>query len=555
MRTVDICIKNGQVLNVFKRQFEQRDLWIDDQTIVAVGTTDFAAKKIIDARDQYIVPGFIDAHVHIESSMVTPSEVGKVLLQHGVTSIVTDPHEIANVMGVKGIEYMIKDARQTPLDVYFMLPSSVPCTPFEHAGATLHAADLKPLYQYPEVHGLAEVMDYPSVLAHDPETLAKINDANQAGYHADGHAAGLSIEQLDVYRQAGIHTDHEACNVTEINNRLATGFSIFLREGTVERDITNTIQAVNESNAQSFSFCTDDKLIDDLMTEGSIDYCLKLAIQLGIRPELAYTLASYNAAMAHNLAHTGALAAGYNADLVFLSDPHRVTIENVMKNGTWVQSQTSTPVEIGFNTVRHQLKLSDLVLPLKNDFCHVIGMQPNHIVTGHLKLHVTTRDQRFVADTTHDILKMAVIERHHLLGTVGLGLVKGFALQQGAIATTIAHDSHNLVVVGTNDEAMYRAVEEVTRVGGGITVVDDQHVLATMPLAVAGLMSSKNYQDAATDLKAITSAYQQISSNREFNPFITLSFLTLPVIPSIKLTDQGLYDFDQQRFIDVSIES
>ncbi len=553
MRTVDTCIKNGQVLNVFKRQFEQHDLWLDHETIVAVGTTDFAARKIIDARDKYIVPGFIDAHVHIESSMVTPSEVGKVLLKHGVTAIVTDPHEIANVMGKAGIEYMIKDARQTPMDIFFMLPSSVPCTPFEHAGAILKAADLKPLYQYPEVHGLAEVMDYPSVLAKDPETLAKIQDANNAGYHADGHAAGLSVEQLDVYRQAGIHTDHEAGNVAEINDRLATGFSIFLREGTVERDIANTIQAVNESNAQDFSFCTDDKLIDDLMSEGSIDYCIKLAIQLGIRPELAYTMASYNAAMAHNLAHTGALASGYQADLVFLNDPHNVKIDAVMKNGQWIKEQTSHPAAIGVNTVHHQLQLQDLALPLSSDYCHVIGIQPNHIVTDHIKTHVPTENGQFQADLNNDILKMAVIERHHHLGTVGLGLVKGFELQHGAIATTIAHDSHNLVVVGTSDTAMFRAVEEVTQAGGGITVVDDEKVLATMPLAIAGLMSAKDYQSAAQDLTAITAAYQQISTNREFNPFITLSFLTLPVIPSIKLTDQGLYDFDQQRFIDLEV--
>lgn len=550
MRTVDTCIKNGQVLNVLKRQFEQRDLWIDDGTIVTVGATeDVTATTVVDAQGQYIVPGFIDAHVHIESSMVTPSEVGKVLLQHGVTAIFTDPHEIANVVGTKGIEYMINDARQTPLDVFFMLPSSVPCTPFEHAGATLKAADLKPLYRYPEVKGLAEVMDFPAVAAGEPETMAKINDAIEAGYHADGHAAGLTVEQLDVYRRAGIHTDHEAGNVDEINQRLATGFSIFLREGPVERDIANTIQAVNDGNAHNFSFCTDDKLIDDLMNEGSIDYCIKLAMQLGLRPELVYTMASYNAAIAHNLRQIGALEDGYQADLVFLNDPKQVVIDRVMKKGQWVEEKATRPLPAGTSTVHHHLAIQELKLPLASDYCHVIGIQPNHIVTDHLKINVPLKNGEFEADLDRDILKMAVIERHHDLGTVGLGMVHGFALQSGAVATTIAHDSHNLVVVGTNDEAMYRAVQEVTRVGGGITVVDDDQVLATMPLAVAGLMSAKGYQEAALDLQKITTAYQQISSNREFNPFITLSFLTLPVIPSIKLTDQGLYDFDQHRFI------
>jgi len=554
MKQVETRIQNGLVLNVFTRQFEAITLWINDGKIVATGEQpNCIANKTIDATDQYIVPGFIDAHMHIESSLVTPSEIGKVLLQHGVTGIVADPHELANVEGINGIEYMIKDSRQTPLDVYYMLPSSVPCTPFDHSGAILKAADLKPLYKYPEVHGLAEVMDYPAVAAGDPDIIAKINDSITAGYHADGHGAGLNINQLDVFRRNHIHTDHEANNIQQANDRLATGYSIFLREGTVERDLANTIDAVTPENAHNFSFCTDDKIIDDLLTEGSIDYSIKLAISLGLKPALAYVIASYNAAIAHDLSDVGALSTGYQADLVILNDLNTVDIDCVIKNGNLISDLTTTPLSPDASTVHHHLKLSDLQLPLKTDFANVIGIQPNHIVTDHLKLNVSIENGEFVSNSHDDIIKIAVIERHHNLGTVGVGLVKGFKLNEGAIATTVAHDSHNLVATGTNDQAIFRAVQAVTAVGGGIAVVDDKNTLAVMPLSIGGLMSAKNYPDALTDLKSITDAYYKISSNQDFNPFLTLSFLTLPVIPSIKITDQGLYDFDQQKFISVGI--
>ena len=554
MNQVETSIQNGQVLNVFTRQFEPTTLWINRGQIVAVGNqSGYTANTIIDATDKYIVPGFIDAHMHIESSMVSPSELGKVLLQHGVTGIVADPHELANIEGMQGIEYMINDARQTPLDVYYMLPSSVPCTPFDHSGAVLTAKDLKPLYQYPEVHGLAEVMDYPAVAAADPDTIAKINDSITVGFHADGHGAGLNVEQLDVFRRAHIHTDHEATSVTEVNERLATGFSVFLREGTVERDLANTINAVTPENAHNFSFCTDDKIVDDLLDEGSIDYSIKLAISLGLPPELAYTMASYNAAIAHDLSNVGALTAGYQADLVILNGLNTVNIDAVFKNGMLITESDTTPLSPGASTVHHHLSVGDLQLLMTSDHAHVIGIQPNHIVTDHLKLEVPVHNGMFQPDLDRDLIKIAVIERHHDLGTVGVGIVKGFELHEGAIATTVAHDSHNLVVAGTNDQAIIQAVQEVTRVGGGIAVADDHNILATMPLSIGGVMSAKTYQDALVDLKSITDAYYKISSNRDFNPFLTLSFLTLPVIPSIKITDQGLYDFDQQKFINVSL--
>ncbi|KRN04015.1 adenine deaminase [Holzapfeliella floricola] len=552
MGLVDTCIQNGLVLNVFTREFELQTLWINKGKIVSVGDNDnLKAQRIIDASNQYLVPGFIDAHVHIESAMVSPSELAKVLLKHGVTTIVTDPHEIGNVMGNKGIEYMIEDARQTPLDVKVMLPSSVPCVPFDHSGAVLNAVDLKPLYRYPEVNGLAEVMDFPAVASQSHEIMQKIKDAQEAGYHADGHGAGLTPEQLDTYRQVGIDTDHEATSVQEVKDRLSAGYYVFLREGTVERDIENTIGAVTESNAQRLAFCTDDKLITDLDREGSIDYCIQLAIKHGVRPETAFTMASFNAANAHKLNQTGALATGYQADIVFLDNLKEVTIDKVMKNGEILSEFTTQPARFSESTVHHDFKLEDLKMPLSSNYCNVIQIQPNHIVTDHLQTHVKLDNGQFNSDIDQDILKMVVIERHHNLGTYGLGLVKGFDIQNGAVAITVAHDSHNLVAVGTDDSSINEAIQAVTKSGGGIAVTQNGKVLAMMPLKIAGLMSAKSYQEAQKDLDLVNQAYQKISTNRVFDPFITLSFLTLPVIPSIKLTDQGLYDFNQQDFISV----
>ncbi|GLB46434.1 adenine deaminase [Philodulcilactobacillus myokoensis] len=556
MPTVDLEILNANVLNVFSRQFEKNSLWINHGKIVATGNRkDLDAKQVNDIHGKYVVPGFIDAHVHIESSLLVPSEFAKVVLPKGTTSVFIDPHEIANVIGIDGIKYMIKDSRQTPLDVFTMLPSSVPCAPFEHNGATLLAKDLKPLYKEPEVKGLAEVMDYPAVLKHDPQIMDKIHDAIQLDYQVDGHGAGLNRSQLDIYRQAHINTDHECTTQQQIKDRLNEGFYVYLREGTVERDLANTVAVVNEGNAQRFALCTDDKYVNTILSEGSINACIKLAIKHGIRPETAYTMASYNAAKSHHVDHLGALSTGFNADLVIVNDPYKVDVKRVMKNGHWISNDDfkTKPLEFNRNTMHHHVQKKDLELKLTGAHpkCHVIDVHPNHIDTGNLVLPVNSKDSKFVADTKKDILKIVVCERHHNLGTVGVGLVHGFKLKQGAVAGTIAHDSHNIIAVGTNDDAIYRAIEELTRVGGGISVVDNQKVLATMPLPVAGLMSNQPWQIASKQLTKISNAYDQISHDINFNPFITLSFLALPVIPTIKITDQGLYDFDQQKFINV----
>ena len=553
---VDLVITGAQVLNVLTREFEATSLWLKNGQIISnLKDEPYEAAQRYDATGKWIVPGMIDAHVHMESAMVAPSELGKVLLKHGVTAIATDPHELANVAGTAGIQYLIDDARQTPLDVFFMLPSSVPCVPFDDNGATLHAADLRPLYAEPEVHGLAEVMDYGAVERGDQDTLAKIRDANAHGYHADGHAAGLNPHQLNVMRNAGLDTDHECTTVAEALDRVKAGMWVFLREGTVERDVLGTIGAVTEANAGRFAFCTDDKTIADLMTEGSIDYNVKLAIQSGMRPALAYTLASYHAALAHRLNDRGSLTAGKLADLVVLDDVTQVKVARTMKNGQWLASEAKTqPLPFTATRIHQHATLAQLNLPLTTGHVNVIGVQPNHIETDHLVCDVPVTDGVFQPDLQQDILKMVVVERHKNTGRVGVGLVHGFQLKHGAVAGSVAHDAHNIVAVGTSDLAILRAIDQITTTNGGIAVADDEQIIANMPLAIGGLLSASSYQVAAKQLATIKAAYNQIcETDIPFDPFITLSFLTLPVIPTLKLTDRGLFDYDTFDFVPVEI--
>ncbi|MBC2251042.1 adenine deaminase [Listeria sp. FSL L7-0123] len=548
----DLVITNGRIINVFSGEIMDGDIAIKNGYIAGIG--DFPeAEKVIDAAGAFIAPGFIDAHVHVESAMVTPAEFARVLLPNGVTTIVTDPHEIANVAGEKGIEFMLEDAKGAPLDMFVMLPSSVPATDGEHNGETLHAEKLHPLYRHEKVIGLAEVMDFPSVAKGSSDILTKIIDAKKEGGRIDGHGAGLTSADLNNYLAVGIRTDHESTTAKEATDRLRAGMFVMLREGTVGRDLLQTIPAVSEKNSHRFCFCTDDKLINDLITEGSINYNIRLAINNGIEPITAIQMATINAANCHNLPYLGAIAAGYQADIVFLKDLKTVEISKVLKNGEVVVEngvrneaafKQQAAVPFASPPINHHLQLQDLALPLTKETCYVIGMQPNSLFTEKRIEQVTIQNGKFVPNVENDLLKMAVVERHHDTGCVGVGIVKGFGLTEGAIATTVAHDSHNIVAVGVSDEAMKAAIDHITQTGGGIAVVDGAgKVLHDLALPIAGLLSDKPYEEVETDLAGLLKAFNQISSAKGFDPFLTLSFLTLPVIPELKLTDQGLFDF------------
>ncbi|MBC1553833.1 adenine deaminase [Listeria booriae] len=556
----DVVIKNGRIVNVFSGEVYDGDVAIKSGYIVGIGEFNEAA-EMIDANGQFIVPGFIDAHVHVESAMVPPSEFARVLLPNGVTTIVTDPHEIANVAGAKGIEFMLDDAATSPLDMYVMLPSSVPATPFEHNGATLAASDLRPLYQHEKVIGLAEVMDFPSVAAGHADMLQKIVDAEKHGGRIDGHGAGLSKADLNNYLAVGIRTDHESTTADEAMDRLRAGMFVMLREGTVGRDLLQTLPAVTVKNSHRFCFCTDDKLIDDLLEEGSINYNVRLAIANGIDSVTAIQMATINAATCHKLPRIGAVAAGYQADILFLQDLETVTITKVMKRGQVVVADgireesrfEKTEVPFASPAIRHTLTLADLELRLASEKANVIGMQPNSLFTEHLVEQIVARDGVFQISTENDQLKMVVVERHRGTGCVGVGIVKGFGIQHGAIATTVAHDSHNIVAVGSSDADIMLAIRHITELGGGIAVVHDGKVAADLALPIAGLLSVEPYEQIQKRLELLNHAFHDISAAEGFDPFLTLSFLTLPVIPQLKLTDQGLFDFSRFGFIEVGV--
>ncbi|MBS9337151.1 adenine deaminase [Fructobacillus parabroussonetiae] len=544
---VDYCLHSGRVLNVFTQTFSETPVWIKDDRVVFVGQSDaYQAAEEIDCRGQYLVPGLIDAHLHIESSLLTPSEFGRLSLKQGVTRIFADPHEIASVAGVSGIQYMLDSAKKTPLHIHYMLPSSVPATTFEHAGATLDAEALKPFYQHAEVAGLAEVMDFPAVANQEEDMLQKIQDARAAGKHVDGHGAGLGPEQLALYRAFGIDTDHEATNVQEALDRVSAGMNVFVREGTVERDELALLPAVNAPNQAHFSFATDDKSAKDIQEEGSINFNVALAIQNGLSAEQAYTMASLNAAKAHHLENVGAIAPGFTADLLILSDLNQVKVAQTMVAGKIFQDQAEPVLWLPGQQINLTFEEEDLSLPVDpKKPAHVIEVEPHHITTKHLMTTVPV-DQagEFLPDDTY--AKVAVIERYHNLGH-GIGIIKGLALKDGAIASTIAHDSHNVIVAGRNDADMAIAVATLKDLGGGQVVVNKGKVTA-LPLPIGGLMSDKSYEALISEQEALNQAFAEISS-LPFDPFLTLSFMALPVIPSLKITDQGLFDVEKFEFI------
>lgn len=555
----DIVVKNGKIVNVFTHDIIEGDIAITDGKIVGIGTYD--GHTIIDAQGKYVCPGLIDGHVHIESSMVTPSEFARVIVPHGVTTAITDPHEIANVSGTKGIEFMLNDSNNIPLDVYVMLPSCVPATDFEHAGATLHAEHLAPFFSHPRVLGLAEVMDYPSLLEGKQPMLAKLAAAMEANKLIDGHLAGLDETAVNVYRSANVHTDHECVTIDEAIARIQRGMYVLIREGSVAKDLNKLLPAVNTYNARRFLFCTDDKHIDELVTEGSIDHHIRLAIQAGMNPLTAIQMATLNAAECYRLYTKGAIAPGYDADFLFVEDLHAFSITHVYKKGKLVaqngratfsvEKTNSIDKAITQSIHAKEITKQHIQIPfLHGNKANVIQIIPNHLHTKRLVTEVDVEHGVFQPSVERDLLKLVVVERHRGLG-VGVGIVNGFQLKKGAIASSIAHDSHNIIATGTNDNDIIVAIEHIKHINGGLAVVDNGHVLADLPLEISGLMTAKRFEDVLERLQKIHDALITIGASDEFNPFITLAFLALPVIPELKLTDQGLFDVSSFQFIDV----
>ena len=558
----DLVIKNITIVDVF-----QNSSFIDNVAIkngVIVGFGNYSGKIEIDCTGKYICPGLIDAHAHIESSLVTPREYYKAALLHGITSIIIDPHEIANVLGDKGIKLIMELAKDTPFDYYFMLSSCVPATSFETSGAVLQSKDLKALYTEPNVLGLAEVMNFPEVINCSGDMINKLWDAKSNGYIIDGHCAGFTKDMLNVYSTANMSTDHESHLADEVIERLRRGIYVHIREGSVAKNLKELIKVVSISNSRRICFCTDDKHIDDLIINGSIDSSIRMAISYGLAPETAIQMCTLNPSECYNLKYKGAIAPGYVADFIILDDLNNFVINSVYKNGNLVVKENNLlynpshreyvfPKLNNINT--KEITSEDLKINIEGKTkINVIEINPNKLESNHLKLDINTLNntKSFESDTTLDLLKIAVIERHKNTGNIGLGVIKGLNLKFGAIATTVAHDSHNLITTGTSDEDILFAIEELKKINGGIIVVKDGKVLASIQLEIAGLITSRKSSEVVYDLEKLHLAIKEIAPDINFNPFLTLSFLSLPVIPDLKITDKGLFDVSKFEFIDIA---
>ena len=558
LEPADLVLKNAEVFHVYTGEFILCDIAIADGYIA--GTGSYFGIEEIDMQGRYITPGFIDAHVHIESSMLTPYQFAKAALPCGVTTIVTDPHEIANVCGAKGIQYMLDATEQLPLNVYFMLPSCVPATDFEDSGAVLLAEDLEPFMEHPRVLGLAEVMNAPGVLQQDENVMAKLEMAGKG--RIDGHAPGLTSSQLMGYAAAGITTDHECITKEQALDRLRAGIKVMLREGSAAKNMRGLLPTVNPDTAPYFMFCADDKIPAELLDSGYINYMVKAAIEEGVSVANALQIATINAARHYGIKDAGAILPGRRADLLVFDNLDEWKPRQVYKDGR-LAVDNGRLLQEGRNcdssSLEHTVNLAPVTvesfrLPLKTEMANVIGLVPYQIVTKKGVLSVKRVDGCAVSDVENDILKLAVLERHHATGNIGLGLVKGFGLKRGALASTVGHDSHNLIVIGTNDEDMLAAVQELQRIGGGICIAEDGQIRGVLPLPVGGLMTNEPALMVAKQQAEMIALAREMGVPEFYSPFLTLAFLSLPVIPSLKLTDRGLVDVDSFKFIPLEVK-
>lgn len=550
----DLLLTGGRVVDVFAGDVIAADIAIAGGLIVGVGEG-LDAERRHDLGGRFVSPAFIDAHVHIESAMVPPSQFAPAVLARGVTCVITDPHEIGNVLGLDGIRYMLRDSDDSPLTVYVNAPSCVPASPLGSAGAALEADDLAELLDEPRLLGLAEVMNFPGVVAGDPGLLDKI--ARFAGRPIDGHAPGLAGQALHAYVSAGIQSDHECTTAEEALRKLRLGLTIFIREGSVAHDLTALLPLVTTTTERHFCFCTDDRTPIDLLEEGSIDHLIRMAIGLGLDPISAIRLATLNPAEHFGLRDRGAVAPGRLADLVVFDDLQGPRADEVYARGSLVArdgeyvaapDDGAAPDPAATASTMHlDLSSIDFQVEAGHGEMRVIGIVPGQLLTT--PLTVTPRGNGTVdADPDSDLLKMAVVERHRNSGQVGLGFVRGMGLERGALAGTVAHDHHNLIVVGADDVSMRTASAAVIETGGGFAVADGTEILAIVPLPIAGLMSDRPVAEVTEQLRDAIAAARALGAVPD-DPFMTLSFLGLEVIPSLKLTDQGLVDVERFEIV------
>ena len=544
----DLVLKNATYVNVFSNELCHGDIAVAEGLIVGMG--EYHGKVEVDVSGKLVLPGFIDAHIHLESSLVSPTEFAKAVLPHGTTTVITDPHEIANVMGTDGIEYMLQATEDLPVDVRFMLPSCVPATPLDESGANLDYRAIDSFYDHPRVQGLAEMMNYVGVVNGDGQVVEKIVASQAHHKKIDGHAPGLSGKELNAYIAAGVYSDHECSDMEDAMNKLRLGQYIMIREGTAARNLEALMPLLTSQYVDRCMFCTDDKHPNDLLEKGHIDYIVKKAISLGADPIVAVKAACHNAARYFLLNNRGAIAPGYLGDFVIIDDFQHFEIEMVYKRGVLMydgQLRDFPAPEIDPYLVKWAHDTFHVAHLTAEDFSDgrphaVIGMIPGEIVT---------QDAGYAdhADPEQDILKIAVIERHKNTHHIGLGYIKGYGLKRGAVATSISHDSHNIIVVGATDEDMAAAANRIVENRGGITVMENGQVLGEVTLSIAGIMSDDSLVMVNSALEDAKDEAFGLGVSRGIDPFMTLSFMALPVIPSLRITTRGVFDVSSQRYI------
>lgn len=559
-------LKNGTVINVFTGECLREDVLLCDEMIVGVGDySDVDADEIYDVSGKYLCPGFIDGHIHIESSMLTPLEFARVSVPHGTTSIFADPHEIANVCGTDGIRYMLEASEGLPMTVYLTLPSCVPSTPFDESGAVLPAEALSAFYSHPRVRGLGEVMSYPAVIARDPDLMQKIADAKAHGMTVNGHAPLLSGKALDRYVSAGIYDDHECSSFAEAKERIRKGQWLMIRQGTAARNLSGLMELFQAPWCERCLLVTDDKHPADLLSNGHIDDIIRQAVRNGADPVTGIRMATLHAAQCFGLRQTGAIAPGYTADLLVLSDLSELKVETVFRHGTAVAAHgvltesgssmkpAAIPAALS-ETVRNSFRLAplsaeDFHIPangVRN--CRVIGLLKDQLLTEERCLSVDF-DRANGTDPARDLLKIAVCERHHGTGHRFVGLIQGAGLKRGAVASSVSHDAHNLIIIGTNEADMAAAGNRVREMGGGLAAAENGVIAAELPLPLGGLMSDQGAETVAAGNEAVRKAAHALGVPEGTEIFMPMAFLSLPVIPHLKITTTSLVDVDRQETV------